>query len=397
MEIFEAKQLLINNAAPIKGAEEEIVISKSIGRICAEDITSPFSVPSFPKSAMDGYAVNSSDVKLASKDNAVKLKVVDELLAGDYKQISYEPGTAVRVMTGALVPDSYDAVIKQEDTDYGEDTVTIYRAAMPFENYCKVGEDIDENATVISANTVITRSHIGVLASLGIKTIKVKSKPVIGIICTGSELASIDNKLKPGQIYGSISYMLEACLDKYDIEARTVICSDDSDSIISAIKEMLECCDMIITTGGVSVGKKDLIPGVIEELGATKLFYRANIKPGTPTMGSVIDGKVILSLSGNPYAALCNFDYYFWDLLAHISGNKTFANTWDKAILADDYSKVEKTKRLLRAKLENGKVYLSSNNASSVISNLYDCNCYALIDADKTYMANDTVEVLMIK
>lgn len=397
MEINEAKKLIINNATPIKGEKEEIVIVNALGRICAETITSPFSVPNFPKSAMDGYAVKSSDVQTASKDNPISLKVVDELLAGDYKQISYEQGTAVRVMTGALVPEGYDAVIKQEDTDYGEDIVSVYTSTEPYVNYCKVGEDIAVNETVISPGTLITRSHIGVLASLGIEKIKVEPQPVVGIICTGSELVSLQEEPKPGQIYSNISYMLQANLNKYDIKTKVAICSDDADLIARTITEMSESCHIVITTGGVSVGKKDLIPDVLDSIDATQLFYRANIKPGTPTMGSVLRGTIILSLSGNPYAALCNFDYYFWDLLAHITGNSSFKSLWAKASLADDYPKKEKTKRFLRARLDNDQVFLSKVNKSSVISNMYDCNCYVLINENRTYSAGDEVDILIIK
>jgi len=397
MEIQEAKQILIDNAFIIGRENEEISIAESIGRVIAEDIKSPFAVPSFPKSAMDGYAVKAKEVEGASKNSAVRLKVVGEMLAGDYKETEWISGTAVRIMTGAYVPKGYDAVVKQEDTDYGEDTVLVMNSVAPFTNYCKVGEDIEEGEIVITGGTILTRAHVGMLASLGIAEVKVKPQPVIGIICTGSELLSVNDSPVKGKIYNSISYMLAASLKKAGLICKTVICKDDADIIQRNITEMLGSCDAIITTGGVSVGKKDLLPEVIESIGAKVLFKRVNIKPGTPTTASVKDGKVILSLSGNPYAALCNFDYYFWDLLAHITENDTWASKIDVGILADDYGKIEKTKRFLRARFENGVVHLEKKNASSVISNLNQCNCYVIIDANKEYKKNHEVNILMMK
>ena len=168
----------------------------AIGRILAEEVRAPFNVPHFPKSAMDGYAVHSEDVKDASPERPVVLTVAGEILAGDdpagpITDFSGSRGTAVRIMTGAAIPDGYDAVVKQEDTDYGETKVTVYHGVSPFMNYCKVGEDIKEGSIVLPKGRRIGRVEAGVLASLGISKIMVVRPIRVSILSTGSELIEL--------------------------------------------------------------------------------------------------------------------------------------------------------------------------------------------------------------
>ena len=397
MEINEAKIKLLNSVSKLELDEEEVSITDAIGKISAEDVVAKVNVPSFPKSAMDGYAVCSRDTQGASKDNPVKLTVIEKLFAGETSKAVFENNSAVRVMTGSLIPEGYDAVVMQEDTDYGEQDVLIKKEIKSFTNYCKVGEDIKIGETFIRKNDVINRTNLGTLASLGISKVKVYSNPKVGIISTGTELALLDEELKEGKIYSSISYMLKAQLELYGIETEICVCPDEKNEIEENLLAFLDEYDLIITTGGVSVGEKDLMPDILKDINADIIFSRVNIKPGTPTIGSVKDGKMILSLSGNPFAALANFDYYFWDVLSEVTGNNNYKSNIVKAALANDYEKLEKTKRLLRAKLDNGKAYLEKVNSSSVISNMSDCNCYVFIDENKAYKAGDEVKVLMMK
>ncbi len=400
MEIEEAKKRLLSQVDILFNDNRDVElenISNVLNRIISQDIKAPVSVPNFPKSAMDGYAVNSEDVKNASKTNPVRLKVIDEILAGDFKDISYSKNTAVRVMTGGLIPEGYDGVIMQEKTDLGMDYVEIYDEIKPYMNYCKVGEDIMESEIIISKNTKLNRSHIGLLSSLGIKKVEVYIPIKVGIISSGSELMDINEPLKPGKIYNSISYMLKAQLESMGIEVLTTICEDNMDLLIKKVNEFIDKVDVLITTGGVSVGKKDLLPIVLEKINAKEIFKKANIKPGTPTRGSVYKNKIILSLSGNPYAALANFDYYFWDIYAKLSGDDSMKLESGLAKLGSEYKKMEKTKRLVRAKYENGIVKLFSNNASSVISNMTKCNCYVEIEKEREYSVGDSVKIHFIK
>ena len=402
MTIEHAISSLLAEVTPVP-EREQVSLCCATGRVLAEDVRAPFSVPHFPKSAMDGYAVYTEDVKEATPENPVKLTVTGEILAGD-DPAPVSPGyrgTAVRIMTGGAVPEGYDAVVKQEDTDYGETEVTVFHEVSPYMNYCKVGEDISEGSVVLPKGRRIGRVEAGVLASLGISFVNVVRPIRISVLSTGSELYELssdrgDSSHPPvGKIYNSIAYTLSASLPAAGFTVDSGICTDDTEVIQCRMEEALSKSDIVITTGGVSVGKRDLLPEVLEKIGAKKVFAGVDIQPGTPTIGSVKDGKIILSLSGNPYAALVNFDLYFWETVAKLTGCSSFLPERREAELASEYNKVNKHRRILRAKEENGKVYLpAKSHASSVLSNLMDCNCYIDLPAGKEVSVGDTVEIL---
>ena len=391
-------------------AAEKVPLLQAMNRVLAEDIKAPFSVPSFPKSAMDGYAVRALEVAEASTEHPVMLRVIGERLAGESIRFSesmagYEyhgmesmgPGTAIRIMTGAEIPSAYDAVVREEDTDYGEAQVQIFHGVKQFQNYCAVGEDIREGDIVIPKGTRLGRIEIGTLASLGFATVPVRRKLNIKILSTGTELVDVSMKapLPAGKIYNSIAYMLEASLLSSGFDANHVICEDEEAEITAAIRSAIEgTADVIITTGGVSVGKKDLLPAVLQKLGADIRFQRAQIQPGTPTMGSIFQGIPILSLSGNPYAAVANFDYYFWPLAARLMACDAYLPSVEEAVLATPYGKVNASRRLLRAYVEHGKVFLpAKSHAASVLSNLMNCNCYLDLPAGASVKPGDVVTV----
>ena len=398
LELEEAVRRLLLEITPI---QENVILplDKACGAIAAQDIYAPAPVPAFPRSAMDGYAVRAGDIRGASDAAPVRLAVIGEILAGEYKALSYVPGSAVRVMTGAMIPDGYDAVIRQEDTDYGETNVLIQREASPGTNYCKIGEELGKGQLVVPAGRRLGRIEVGVLAAIGVDKVLVVRPVKAAILSTGTELVRPGEALQPGKIYGSISYMLSASIQSAGLcVVSEKICGDDEETLCASLRDAAGMADIVITTGGVSVGKRDLLHGVLERIGARKLFYRANIQPGTPTVGSVLDGTIILSLSGNPYAALANFDYYFWYAAAKWMGSASFLVKEADAELADTYEKVNHKRRLLRARMEGGKVYLpSSVHASSVISNLMDCNCYIDLGAGECVAPGTKVHVRMMK
>lgn len=398
IEIEEARDLLLSHISEINQSTTTLTYCAS-GCICAEDIYSPINVPSFPRSAMDGYAVRSEDIAAASKDSPVTLDVVGEILAGDCREIQCVPNTAVRVMTGAYIPDGYDCVVKQEDTDYGEDKVQIYTSVKPYMNYCPVGEELSEGQLLVKKGTKIGRIETYLLFSAGITIIKRLEKPHVSILSTGSELVFPQNRLQKGQIYNGLAFMLYTSVRDMGFHcAEPDNCPDDENEIAGNIREALEKSDIIITTGGVSVGKKDLLPKVLSDMGAEILFHGTNIQPGTPTMGAVLDGKVILCLSGNPFAALANFDYYFPYIAAKLTGCDAFLTKETTAVLADEYNKMNRLRRFVRAYYTDGKVYLPTDrHFSSVVGDLTLCNCYIDIPAETALSVGDTVKIRMMK
>ena len=394
MEIEEAIGLVTSNASCI---EEELTVKleDAYGHILAKSITASENVPSFARSAMDGYAVKSEDVSGASKDSPVRLKVVAQILAGESSGISYEPQTAVRIMTGGMIPDGYDAVVKQEDTDHGEKDVCVYSPVGKYMNYCHPGEEIQKGALVLAKGTRIGMIETGLIASLGIDSVIVKRPLRVSIVSTGSELTAPGRKLPEGCIYGNIRYMIAAAVRSTGFEVTySADSKDDKDMICDHIIKARDASDVVITTGGVSVGKRDLVAAALSDIGAKILFKRVNIQPGTPTIASISDGKIILSLSGNPYAAIANFDLYFPPLSATLMGCPGLDTKTGEAILSDPYDKVNAMRRLVRAYEEGGRVYLPADkHMSSVFGNLKRCNCYIDIPAKTKVSVGEKVRI----
>lgn len=397
-ELEECLEALLAEVKPIEKTEY-VALAEACDRILGEDIYAEMMIPPYPKSAMDGYAVRAEDTIGADREHPVGLQIVGELFAGDYVQLPCQKGCAVRVMTGSQVPEGYDAVIRQEDTDYGEEQVQIYRSITAGTNYCCVGEDIRKGEQILTKGTHLTALHIGLLASLGIARVPVWERIRCSILSTGSELMAPGTPISTGKIYNSIAYMLQASMKKQGLQVPYVeICGDEKELLKEQLRKALEQADIVITTGGVSVGKKDLLPEVLEELGAKKIFSRANIQPGTPTIGSVLEGKVILSLSGNPYAAYANFEYYFWELAAYFTQDVSLKVRREHAVLSAPYPKVNRLRRFVRAYAENGRVTLpTAVHASSVLSNMRDCNCFIDIEPGRELHPGDEVRIRYFK
>ena len=395
MEIEEALRRLTDRTEPVK--ETELVsIDEACGHVTAEDIYATDPVPAFERSAMDGYAVRFEDISYAEQEKPSVLKVIDELYAGDFRELHGESGTAVRVMTGAMIPEGYDTVVKQEDTDLGGIEVKVFRSAGLGMNICPVGEEFPAGELVLPKGRRIGRIETGLLASLGINEVKTVRAPRVAIISTGSELTRPGEELPKGHIYGNISYMLKVSVKKAGMD---VVCDslagDDKELIKSRLEQALKLSDLIITTGGVSVGKRDLMHSVLDEIGAEKVFYRVNIQPGTPTVGSIYKGKAILSLSGNPYAALANFDYYFYPIAAKLTGSASYIHRTAEAYLAEPYEKVNQMRRLVRAYEEGGRVYLrAKGHKSSMFGNMTACNCYIDVPGGTRLAVGDKVTIL---
>ncbi|MCR5775633.1 MAG: molybdopterin molybdotransferase MoeA [Lachnospiraceae bacterium] len=394
MEIEEALSIIRDEAKPIKDTLS-IPVEDAAGHITATDTIAEMPVPAFARSAMDGYAVHSDELSGAKSDRPVCLKVAGEILAGDSKHFPNTLNSAVRVMTGAMIPDGYDAVVRQEDTDYGEKEVRIYTPVRAYDNYCPEGEEIKKGEVVIPAGRHIGRVEAGLFASLGMPEVIVRRPAEISVISTGSELTDVGETLHPGRIYNSIRYMLIASIRQEKLRVKHAgNYPDDKALLCSCISEAAERSDIVITTGGVSVGKKDLIPEVLDTLGAKKLFSGINIQPGTPTTVSELEGKLILSLSGNPYAAMVNFDLYFWTMIAGLMGSPYYLSEASEAVMADPYKKQSRRRRFVRAREEGGNVYLPVlKHMSSVFGNMDRCNCYLDIPEGETVSPGDTVKI----
>lgn len=401
MEIEEAIKSLTDGLDKIV-ATEYTDIEDAYNRISADVIRASFPVPGFERSAMDGYAVRAEDTLGASSDKEIKLEVAGEIFAGDdislFEDGMLDPsGKAVRIMTGGAVPSAFDAVIRQEDTDMGADYVSVRKSVPQGMNICHVGEDISRDEVVLSAGSFIKRMDIGTLVSAGVFKVKVIRKPHISIICTGSEIVPAGGVLTSGKIYGSIGYVLSSFIRSMGMTCTLSFVKDDINEIKSALEDALSSSDIVITTGGVSVGEKDLMPEVLCAVGAEVRFQGVNIKPGTPTIGAVKDGKAVLCLSGNPYAAIANFDIYFPYCIYRITGCDSLIPERASGIMQDEYIKTQPSRRLLRARICDGLITLEDKaQRSSVLSSLRGMNCYIDLKPGSAALKGDKVDVIMM-
>ena len=278
---------------------EIVELERARGLVLAESIVADRDVPGFDNSAMDGYAVRAEDTAAAP----VTLKMVDNLPAGSDPQVRVERGTAATIMTGAPMPPGADAVVPWEDTDRGDVEVTILRSTTQGKHVRPAGEDLRAGDEVILAGTELEPVHLGVIASLGRTEVSAHRRPRVSVLSTGDELAVPGEPLKPGQVYDANRTLLAAMCERAgaDIDA-TALIGDEPDVIAAWLRQVARHADLIVTTGGASVGEHDWIRAILEAEGTLSL-WRIAIKPGKPVAFGRIEGTAVLGLPGNPGSA----------------------------------------------------------------------------------------------
>jgi molybdopterin molybdotransferase len=377
----EAQELLKSQILPVDSEKLPLLLAHQ--RVLARDIYAPMDQPPFDRSPLDGYAVRSRDTAGAGEAHPVLLEVIEEVCAGNSPQREVTAGTACRIMTGAPIPMGADCIIRQEETKEIGNQVEIYRQMSAMENYCFKGEDIKKESLILSEGSFLNYVAIGILASMGIDEVSVYRLPKIAVLSTGDELMNIGGELLPGKIYNSNLYTIGFRLKEFGMDPIFLDnAADELDSLCTAIRSGLERCDMLITLGGVSVGKKDLLKDAMRTLGADILFWKMNMKPGTPALCSVLDDKPVISLSGNPAAAAITFELLVRPALSLLARRKDLDLKKADAVMEIDYEKESSKRRLLRGKLvaktTQELVEPGSKHSPGVLSSFSDCNC--LID-----------------
>lgn len=372
----EAVELLLQRVDKIRETER-VSLWDAVGRILAKDVYAGHDQPPFSRSPLDGYAVRSEDIANASREYPVRLMVLDEVDAGYVTEKEVRQGTAVRIMTGASIPEGADCVVRQENTDYGEESVAVYESVGPYENYCFAGEDYRAGARILEKDMQIGAVEAGVLASLGLREVLVYRRPRAAVITTGDEIVLPGEPLGEGKIYDSNLYTLVTRLTSLGIE---VTCKkrtgDDAAQTGDAIREAAEKADILITTGGVSVGKKDIMHEVLKLLPGERIFWKISIKPGMPTLCAQYKGKLLICLSGNPYGAAVNLELLVRPLLAKMSGREELKLQRVRAVSESVFPKKSRVDRYVRAKYKDGRVRIpDGSNASGILSNMCGCNC----------------------
>lgn len=387
---------LLAQAVPPAARQERVPLLEASGRVLAADLTAAIDVPPFDRSPLDGYAVRSADLAGASAQSPVRLSVVERIYAGDWPDRPIEAMQAARIMTGAPIPPGADCVIRQEDTDCGEQTVQIFVSAAGGQNISRRGEDTRQGTTLFRRGQRLDWTYLAALASEGWDEVPVFSRPRAAVLATGSELTAPGQALRPGKIYDSNTAMLVGRLRALGVEtADGGCCADDPAALASRIGLLAQDCDMVITSGGVSVGQRDCMPEVAERMGATVLFHGVAAKPGTPTMAMLAAGKPVLCLSGNPFAAGVMLEVLGRPALERLSGS-----LWKprivSAYLQGAFPKQAPVRRLIRARLRGTEVsVMPDGHGSGMIAALAGCNCLIDIPANSPPLrSGDLVQVI---
>ena len=375
---LEEAQNLVVRYAPVLN-EEYVPLAESVGRRLTSDIRSAFPQPPFDRSPLDGYAVVAADVASATPDTPVKLQVVDKLWAGMPARVGVKRGQAVRLMTGCMIPSGADAVIRQEDTDLGVEIVQIFRPVASGKNICYRGEEYGTDALLLRRENRVDAASVAVAAGAGFTQLRVRRRARAVILTTGDEVRQPGTVLPAGKIYDSNTAYLSARLHQLGVETVAALPQeDDLTALSAALRRYAGEVDLILTTGGVSVGEKDLLEQAVKAAGAEVIFHGIDIKPGMPTLFAVLGNARLLGLSGNPFSAVVPFELLLRPMLAEMTGDPEPLLRADTAIAAQGFDKASPSRRFLRAFCKQGRVYPPAAQSNGQMRSMIGCNC--LID-----------------
>ncbi len=412
ISVEEALEKILSNVTVLE--EEESPILDSLGQVLSEDISSSISVPPWDNAAMDGYAIRSEDTLGASEQAPRSLRVIDTVAAGAISDVRVEPGTAIRIMTGAPVPKGADSVVRFEDTNEMLQQaplaeIGVLKEVAPGLNIRCAGEDIAEGSQVIGKGVVIRPSEVGILASLGRSMVKVIRRPVVAILATGDELVDVGEVLPPGKIYNSNSYSLASLVKYYGgIPWILGIARDNEGSLVRSLRQGLTA-DMLLTSGGVSVGDYDVVKDVLAKQGEIG-FWTVCMKPGKPLAFGMIKGVdgvgVVrsiphLGLPGNPVSSMITFELFARTAILKMMGRHDLTHSLIKAVLEDSIANKDRRRIFTRVALERrGEHYfakLTGPQGSGILTSMSLANALAIIPEDQEQVvAGETVSVMML-
>ena len=367
-------------ASKVKNRVESVPLKKAYGRILAKSIKSNTNIPNYKNSAMDGYAVNF----IKQKNNKYIFDCVGESFAGHPYRKKIKKNQAIKVMTGGMVPNSCNAVIMKELVKVDNEKIIVNSIIVENQNIRFPGEDILKNQTVLHKGKEIDEIDIGILASLGQANIIVYSKPLIGYFSTGDELISVTQKIKKSQVYDSNRYLLHGLLQKYPIKIKDYgVVKDNLADVEKKLKKASNECDLLITTGGVSVGDADFVKNALDKIGKVD-FWKIAVKPGRPLAFGNINKCMFFGLPGNPVSVVVTFNLFVQTAIRKITGQQYKNNLSLDAQLESDIKKRKGRKEFKRGILRsvNGKFVVKTAGAqgSNILSSLKDANCYIELD-----------------
>jgi len=399
ISVDEARDIILSHTETM--GVEKIELLSSLGRVIGEDIFAPFDIPPWDNSAMDGYAARFEDIKRASPESPVELKVIEELPAGYLPKNSIGPFQAVRIMTGALIPEGADTVVRKEDTSSANDTVKILVVPEKGANIRKAGENVKKGEKVISRGTVLRPPHIGLLASFSRCYISVYQVPRVAILSTGDEIIDIDGENNASKIVNSNTYSISSQVKECGATPIILgIARDNKDELTAKLSQGLRA-DVIITTGGVSVGEYDFMLSILKEMGAEMKFWKVAMRPGKPSTFGVLDNKLIFGLPGNQVSCMVCFEQFVRPSLLKKMGHKFLYRPLLKAILTEDIKTKKGLRFFLRVRLSlrNGELYATTtgDQGSGILKSMIKANGLMIVPEDKEKVkAGERVDVQVL-
>ncbi len=375
-------------------ATETLELAAGLNRVTAEDITSSIDVPPFNNSAMDGYAFKHADLATYKR-----LKQTGIIYAGEPYLTEIRPGECVRIMTGAVVPDSVDTVVMQEKVEHDGDHIVFPQATTKGSNIRPQGDDLIRGSHILDKGTRLNAAHIAYLAAVGQAKITAYKRPRVCIFSTGDEITGLGQILQPGKIYDSNRYAINAMLANLSCEVIDKgVLADDKNLIKETLEQASQQADIIVTSGGVSVGDADFVKQVLDEIGTVDL-WRIAMKPGKPLAVGKIHSALFFGLPGNPVAAITSFYQFVGDAIRLTESENIPKKLILKAICSNDIKKTKGRTDFQRGFYSidnkgNLQVSTQANQGSHVLSSIAHANCFVILPADVTMMTTgDTVEI----
>lgn len=360
---------------------QKLALREALGHVLHAAVTSPLQVPPHNNSAMDGYAIHSSDMR----GDSFTLKQIGTAYAGQPFTSDVNKGECVRIMTGAMMPPECDTVIMQEHVDVQDDSITVHGRQKPGQNVRMAGEDIQQGDTVLPAGHRITPADMGLIASLGIGEVRVKRRLRVAFFSTGDELRSIGERLEPGQIYDSNRYTLYGMLKRLDAEVLDMgVVPDNKAALKQALQQASAEADVVITSGGVSVGEADYVKEMLAELGQVN-FWKIAMKPGRPLAFGKIGDALFFGLPGNPVSVMVTFYQFVQPALKKMAGENDHPLPMMHVAADNKIRKKPGRFEFQRGVLfedEQGqlKVRTTGQQGSGILRSMSVANCFILLD-----------------
>jgi len=405
VSLEEAKRILSQKFSSKPVGAEQIPISEAHLRVLAEDIMAPIDVPSFSRSTVDGYAVRASDTFGAEENRHIALRICGCVSVGETPSIIVERGKAAEIATGAPMPKGADAVVMSEYAVQKGKEILISRSVSMRENVMEAGSDIRKGATVLKEGQILSSREIGVLAALGLTEVNVYKRPMVAVISTGPEIVKPGEALPPGKVYDINMFTLSAAVRECGGEPVELgIVPDDREQLKAAFKRALNLADIVTTSGGVSVGPKDVIPQVLNELGEPGVIVHGiATKPGKPTTIAIIDGKPVFSLPGHPTSALLMFHLFVHSMICRMAGKREEAPFAVRAVAGARMLAARGRRTFVMVNLNRDKsgrwlAYPVPLGLSGAITTLAKADGFIEIPENRQFVdAGDEVEVHLFK